>query len=107
MPLPGRLAAATRRHRGESLVVGVRPEDVHWAREAPEDGLVCFAGVAEVVEPLGSETLVALAVNGERLVARLPPRSGIEPGDRIDLRLDPTHLHLFDPDSGVSLTLDE
>jgi multiple sugar transport system ATP-binding protein len=107
IPLPEKLAAATRRHRGDTLVVGVRPEDVRWAREAPEDGLVRFAGVAEVVEPLGSETLVVLTVNDERVGARFPPRSGIAPGDGIDLALDPIHLHLFDPDSGVNLMLDE
>ena len=92
----------------ESVVIGVRPEDVRWAREGdPAEGLVRFVGTAEVVEPLGSETLVVLAVSDDRLVARFPPRSGIETGDNVDLTLDPTHLHLFDPTSGVNLTLEE
>jgi multiple sugar transport system ATP-binding protein len=82
----------------------VRPEDVRWARETGVDGRVVFAGVADVVEPLGSETHLMLDVSSERLVARFPPRCGIAPGDRVDLTLDPVHLHLFDPETGVNLT---
>jgi multiple sugar transport system ATP-binding protein len=104
MPLGEKLAAAVRRQGCNEVVVGVRPEDVRWARDSHGDRLVRCGGLAEVVEPLGSETLVALVVNGERLVARFPPRSGVQPGDNVDLALDPEHVHVFDPESGASVT---
>jgi multiple sugar transport system ATP-binding protein len=107
MALPASLAAVTQKHGGSTVVIGVRPEDVRWTRESPTNSAPTFVGYVEVVEPLGSETLVAFSVNGESLVARFPPRSGIAPGDRVELTLDPVHCHLFDPDSGVNLTLSD
>ena len=60
-------------------------------------------GVVEIVEPLGAETLVTVTVAGERLLSRFPPRSGIGPGDTVELRTDPSHLHIFDAESGTRL----
>ncbi len=57
----------------------------------------------EVVEPLGSETLVTVAIGEQRLIARFPPRTGISPGENVDLAFDPAHVHLFDPGSGASV----
>jgi ABC-type sugar transport system ATPase subunit len=65
------------------------------------DGAVTVAGVVEIVEPLGAETLVTVTVAGERLQSRFPPRSGIALGETVELRTDPSHLHLFDADSGA------
>jgi multiple sugar transport system ATP-binding protein len=103
MPVRGKVAAVVTRHRGEGLLVGLRPEDLRWAREASADSTVRLRGLAEVVEPLGSETLVTVVVDGNYLVTRFPPRSGVQTGDLVDLALDPAHLHVFDPDSGLSL----
>jgi multiple sugar transport system ATP-binding protein len=97
------LAAALRSHDRGDVVVGLRPEDLRWARLSHSTADVGLAGAAEIVEPLGSETLVTVAVDGGAVVARLPPRSGVRPGDTVELVFDPTHLHLFDPESGLSL----
>jgi len=75
-----------------NLQLGIRPEDVSlWP---PGSGV----GDAEVtvVEPLGSETLVHLEADGQRLVARLPGLAATAPGTRVGVRVDATRLHLFD-----------
>jgi len=49
-----------------------------------------------VVEPLGSETLVHLEADGQRLVARLPGIATTAPGTRVGVQVDARRLHLFD-----------
>ena len=82
------------------VILGLRPEDLRWARGGADEGHVTLRAQVEVVEPLGSETLVTVAIGEQRLIARFPPRTGISPGENVDLAFDPAHVHLFDPGSG-------
>jgi ABC-type sugar transport system ATPase subunit len=80
---------------GRAVLLGIRPEDLHPAREPAG-----FEAVVEEIEPLGHEALVsvragstALTLRGEAgLAARLgqPLRCAVEPGG----------LHWFDLDTG-------
>jgi multiple sugar transport system ATP-binding protein len=98
------LSAASRpKDSAHEVVLGLRPEDLRWARGGAAEGEVRLAARVEVVEPLGSETLVTVALGEQRLVARFPPRSGIAPGEQVELAFDPAHVHLFDPASGASV----
>lgn len=87
-----------------AVVVGIRPEDVRWVAspDQPAAG-VTITGNVEIVEPLGAETLVTVDVRVDTLLARVAPRSGIAPGDAVTLAIDPSHVHIFDADSGVRL----
>ncbi len=82
---------ALEHYEGE-IHLGVRPEHVSLCGE--DQGM----GNAEVVvvERLGAETLVHLAVGGQPLIARLPGLVELEAGDRVGLKLDRRRLHLFD-----------
>ncbi len=79
------------RYEGE-IHLGVRPE--HVGLVDPDQGL----GPAEVrvVEPLGAETLVRLDAGGQLLVARVPGLRDFQPGDRVGVKVDRQHVHLFD-----------
>ena len=79
------------RYEGE-IHLGVRPE--HVGLVDPDQGL----GPAEVrvVEPLGAETLVHLDAGGQPLVARVPGLRDFRPGDRVGVKIDRQHVHLFD-----------
>jgi multiple sugar transport system ATP-binding protein len=85
------LAVPLEDYDGE-IHLGVRPE--HVALCAPDQG----TGVADVrvVEPLGAETLVYLDAGGQPLVARVAGFADLRAGDRIGVKLDHHHLHLFD-----------
>ncbi len=50
---------------GSDVILGLRPEDLRWARGGADAGHVALRAQVEVVEPLGSETLVTVAI-GER-----------------------------------------
>ena len=79
------------RYEGE-IYLGVRPE--HVGLVDPDQGL----GPAQVrvVEPLGAETLVRLDAGGQSLVARVPGLRDFRPGDRVGVKVDRQHVHLFD-----------
>src|SRR5262249_8968324 len=96
------------------VLVGLRPEDLEIA-DTRDDAIL--AGVAEVVEELGTRayayvrtTGVEVVQLGERpveltgtVVVELDIVHTVAPGDRIRLRLARDHLHLFDPSTEQTL----
>jgi multiple sugar transport system ATP-binding protein len=103
LPLAGAVADAVGRQDARELVVGLRPEDLRWAHDAPPSCTVSLPGDVEVVEPLGAETFVVASVAGKSLTARFPSRSGVTPSTRVTLALDPAHVHVFDPGTGANV----
>ena len=95
LPLPGPAGPGM----PSALTLGIRPENFGW-QEAAGPALDV---TAEVVEPLGSDTLVFFAIGASELVARLPPSLPVRPGDTVRLWPDLDRLHLFDAASGRSL----
>jgi len=83
------------------VLVGIRPEDVVW-REANAQGVPLSAEV-DLVEPMGHEVYVRVRAGDAELVTRFPPRSDVVRNDRVELRLIPGHIHLFDPTTEASL----
>jgi multiple sugar transport system ATP-binding protein len=127
VPLPERVSG----DGGGSLIAGIRPEDFEDSAlvgEAKSRGTT-FRAKIEVVESMGSELYVHFTVGqsavesddlrelaadvgevpsagGEegQIVARVDPASKVQEGQEIELWVDATRLHLFDSDSGRSLT---
>jgi len=93
--VPSAIAARLGRHLGEEIALGIRPEDLHLATPADPPELLVEA-VVEVVEKLGSETLLDFALNGEAMVAAIEPTARVAARDRLRLAMDPQRLHFFD-----------
>jgi multiple sugar transport system ATP-binding protein len=77
---------------GREVIVGIRPE--HFVTLA--DPAMTLTAKVQVVEPLGSDTLVHFSIGGETLTARMPPEMRPQVGADLRLGLDPTKVHLFD-----------
>ena len=119
-------------HTGREVVCGIRPEDLDDAASAPSDR-PRLRGVVKLREPLGAEVLVHVEVDGrpavtddvrelaadtgeertvERmsgsatttLVARFDPRTSVKENERIEVAVDTSRLHVFDPASGRAIT---
>jgi ABC-type sugar transport system ATPase subunit len=73
--------------------IGIRPEDVQLAT-TPASGW--DAGRVLVMEPMGSESLMTLERDGQRLVARVSPDVRAEPGQQVWVRLPPERVLRFD-----------
>ena len=79
--------------------VGLRPENLHL-RAAGQGAL---QGRVELVEALGAETLVYVALpGGGQLVARQSQRTTLQIGQAVGLALDADAAHLFDAGGRVT-----
>jgi len=77
---------------GRDVIVGIRPE--HFG--AVSDPAVALSARVQVIEPLGSDTLVHFSISGDVLTARMSPQTRPEPGAEIRFGVDPSKIHLFD-----------
>jgi multiple sugar transport system ATP-binding protein len=85
---------------GDKVTFGIRPEDVDIASGELPPGWVELPATVEVVEPLGSDTLVFTSVFGASMTARLRPQNRPTPGSQIKLRINPDRAHIFDAETG-------
>ena len=74
--------------------LGVRPEGLHVH---PGHG-AGVPGRVDLIEALGSDTLIHVDVGGVSLIARQNARTPLRIGDDVGVELDPSVLHLFNRD---------
>ena len=82
---------------GKSVVMGIRPEDIHDRDHTPGglNGAPVKAKV-DVMEPLGSEINLYLMSGDKTYVAVVDPRSQARPGKELEVMMNLDRLHLFD-----------
>jgi len=93
LDLPQEVSSALKDYREQRVIVGVRPEDLHQT-PSHEPGRT-IPSVVEVVEPIGSETYVAIDAGGVPLIAAIGRRSGAKPRDTFHFKPDMRQIHLF------------
>jgi multiple sugar transport system ATP-binding protein len=100
IPLPDRYKLSFKDHKGDSLIVGVRPEHLDVKADGPAGTL---QGIADVVEYLGNEELIHVTVAGHDIVALIDSSVRVRPGDQLTLKVALDDVHLFDPESTLAL----
>jgi multiple sugar transport system ATP-binding protein len=85
-------------HDGRAVVLGIRPEDL---RLSPGGDL---AAVVELVSPQGAEQYVNTRIGGVEIMLRLDNHQKVAPGDTLRLGVDQALMHVFDRNTGESLT---
>lgn len=97
-------AARISRHGSDSVILGIRPENILW--EAPE----CVSVGADYVEAmilevelLGAEKLLFFLLYGKKYVAKIPAGYDARAGEVRRLYFDVTAIHLFDCDSEMRI----
>ncbi len=117
------------RYFDRDLILGVRPSDFEdaaladssWARipvevdvteelgteihviftiDAP---IVRHSSLSQAISDEDDDSAIALAGGKSQWTARVAARSQVKPGHRLDLALDNSNLHFFDPDSGLTI----
>ncbi len=86
--------------KGTTAIMGIRPEHLDLQTTAPAGSL---QGKADVVEYLGNEELIHVSAGGNDVVAVVDSSYRVKPGDVLDLKVPLDKIHLFDPESGLSL----
>jgi multiple sugar transport system ATP-binding protein len=86
-PAAGRLKAS-------KATIGVRPRAL---TPVGEGGADTFAATAELIEPMGAETLIhARGASGQDLRVVVPRDKRVRIGEALHLRCDPRQTHIFD-----------
>ena len=75
------------------VVFGIRPEDIRIVERGTAAKLI-------VVEPTGSETLLAIEFAGQELTCLLRERASYQPGQEVNLSFASKAVHFFDPENG-------
>jgi multiple sugar transport system ATP-binding protein len=95
--LPPEKAEPAKAYKGQEVVFGVRPEDVHDVEFTPP-GIRAQNVVAQVdvTELMGNEIFVYLLTGNKQFIARFDPRTKARVGHELQVALDMDNIHLFD-----------
>ncbi|GAB3836752.1 hypothetical protein GCM10029963_00940 [Micromonospora andamanensis] len=85
---------------GRPLLLGLRAEDLSVERR----GHASLSGELYGLEPLGDRTVVDVRVGTEILKVKARPTVTGTPGEQLLVTVDLDRAHLFDADTGLSLS---
>jgi len=93
--VPPQMAQSLMPYKGQSVTLGVRPEDLRVGQSSDSPDL-SFEAVVEVVEPLGAEILLDTKAANQQIVARVDPTVRTKSHEKIRLSFIPDRIHFFD-----------
>ncbi|MBV4417915.1 sn-glycerol-3-phosphate ABC transporter ATP-binding protein UgpC [Clostridium tyrobutyricum] len=79
----------------KDVVLGVRPEHIDFPKEDKDDECTIEFNV-DLTEIMGAETYIYLSKNQIRITARTEGIVNAESGDKIELTVDSSKIHIFD-----------
>ncbi len=88
---------------GRDVEFGVRPEHIRINAGNESHLSEAFDGVVDIVEPMGSDSLVWINAGGQMLSARVESSARFSPGDKVTVRFRVGLSSLFDAASGDRL----
>ena len=93
------------RYIGKSVDVGIRPESIYIEAYSPKEARVSkpIRAIIDLIEPLGSETIVHLRIGGISLRVKVPHRVSYGVGDEVNILFDLDAIHIFDRSSGKAI----
>jgi multiple sugar transport system ATP-binding protein len=99
--VPGPSVEHLGRYNGKAVTLGVRPEDMRIANGDASD--LAVDATVEVVERLGSEILLDVAVGPTTMVASVEPTATAKVHEKLRLALNPDRLHFFDGETEAAI----
>jgi multiple sugar transport system ATP-binding protein len=102
LKVPGHMSNRLGGHAGKAVTLGIRPEDMRVARES-DPAELNLGAVVEVVERLGSEILLDVAVGPVTMVASVEPTNTAKVHEKLQLAVNPERLHFFDSESEAAI----
>jgi multiple sugar transport system ATP-binding protein len=89
-------------YAGKEATFGIRPEDLHIATAADPTELT-FDAAVEVIERLGSEILLDVAVGTTTMVASVEPTAKAKVHEKLRLAVNPERVHFFDNETEAAI----
>lgn len=89
-------------YENNDIIFGIRPEDIY--DDQNQVMMQAYPGsiidiTVEMSELLGAETNIYTSVDGDPIIAAVPSRDDLAPGQPLKLVMDLNHCHLFDADT--------
>jgi len=104
LELPNDVADQLRKYKGQQVIFGIRPEDIHSAEFVPPNIIAApLQADVDFFELMGNEIFIYAMTGGKQFIARVDPRTKATPGQKIDLVVNMENMHLFDPTTEVAL----
>ncbi len=85
-------------------VLGVRPENIHGDNSLNIASYTPVQVIADIIEPMGSDSYLHFALGGLPLIARLRPENTPIELQATTLYFDRSKFHFFDPESGLRIS---
>lgn len=92
-------------YKGKTVVLGIRPEDVHDEKaflEASPDTVI--EAKIRVYEMLGAEAFLYFDYENASMTARVEASTKARPGDTVKFALDASKIHVFDKETTEAIT---
>jgi multiple sugar transport system ATP-binding protein len=102
LKIPDALTNGLGAQAGKEVTFGIRPEDLRIANGSDPVEMSIEAAV-EVIERLGSEILLDVAVGPGSMVAAVEPTVTAKVHERLRLAVNPHRLHFFDNESEAAI----
>ena len=100
--LSGSLGDRARSHIDQKVVLGIRPENIRCGHVSDSEAINAPIYI-DVVEPMGSETMLYLNANDAKLVARVDSAASFNAGQSIPIAFDLDKAHLFDANTDKAI----
>ena len=90
---------------GKTVVIGIRPEDLHdeelFLNSSPDS---IFESEIKVYELLGAEVFLYFDIDNVQMTARVNPRTNLRTGDKARFAIDMEKIHIFDKETELTIT---
>ncbi len=100
----GKVTPELKKYIGKTVVLGIRPEDIHddeaFLASRPE---AVASAYVDVTEMMGAETYLYLTIAGVPFTARVNQRSTAKLGDTIKVAFETNKLHIFDKETELAI----
>ena len=91
---------------GKTVVLGIRPENIHDAKVETVVKTLSDSmhSTVKVYELLGAEVYLYFDVNGTQVTAGVDPHTAAKNGEPVEFKFDMSKTHFFDKESEITIT---
>ncbi|SHH16953.1 ABC transporter ATP-binding protein [Thermosipho atlanticus] len=105
LKIPKQFEELLEQYIDKEVIFGIRPENIYdkMFAMAPSEGENTASAQVDVVEPLGSETILHLIAGNDKFVAVVDPKTQAKEEQIIDVVFDMNAMHIFDKETGKAV----
>lgn len=92
-------------YEDREIIVGIRPGDLYDTQEmAAKYRNDTISAEIRNYEMTGNDAWLYINLAGREVCIRSNPRTAARTGDTVNITFDPSRIHLFDPETGITVT---